>query len=454
MQLKGKKVLVFGAGKSGVSAIRLLQKQEADILLYDSNPNLTKEDFQDKFDIEHRFTLITGELNEAVTDTIDLMVISPGVALDHPDVERIIAKGVPVWGEIELAYRLAKGKIIGITGTNGKTTTTTLVGEIMKTFFDEVYVVGNIGNPYTEVAMTTTEKAVSVIELSSFQLETIREFKPDVSAILNITPDHLNRHHTMENYIAAKENVARNQTKEEVCVLNYEDEILREMGKRLKTKVLFYSSTTKLSDGLYLEGEEIWYSRNGDRILVCNINELKIFGKHNYENIMAATGMALSIGVPMDLIHTALVNFKAVEHRIEFVETINGVSYYNDSKGTNPDASIKAIQAMRTPTIVIGGGYDKKVPFDEWIEAFEDKVKYLVLLGQTREQIAETAKRHGFHDIIMVEDLKEAVNVAAGKAVPGDSVLLSPACASWGMFENYEQRGRLFKEYVRELIKN
>ncbi len=454
MQLKGKKVLVFGAGKSGVSAIKLLQKQEVDILLYDSNPNLTKKDFQDQFDIEHNFTLITGELEQTVIDGIDLMVISPGVALDHPDVERIIAKGIPVWGEIELAYLIAKGKIIGITGTNGKTTTTTLVGEIMKTFFDEVYVVGNIGNPYTEVALKTTEKAVSVIELSSFQLETIHEFKPDVSAILNITPDHLNRHHTMENYIAAKENVARNQTENEVCVLNYEDEILREMGKRLKTKVLFYSSTTRLSDGLYLEGEEIWYSRDGKREPVCNINELKIFGKHNYENVMAAAGMALSIGVPMERIHTALVNFHAVEHRIEFVETINGVTYYNDSKGTNPDASIKAIQAMRTPTIVIGGGYDKKVPFDEWIEAFGNKVKYLVLLGQTREQIAETARRHGFHDIIMVEDLKEAVKVSAEKAVPGDSVLLSPACASWGMFENYEQRGRLFKEYVRELIRD
>ena len=453
MQLKGKKVLVFGAGKSGVSAIKLLQKQEVDILLYDSNPNLTKKDFQDQFDIEHNFSLITGELKQTVIDGIDLMVISPGVALDHPDVERIIAKRIPVWGEIELAYRIAKGKIIGITGTNGKTTTTTLVGEIMETFFDEVYVVGNIGNPYTEVALKTTEKAVSVIELSSFQLETIHEFKPDVSAILNITPDHLNRHHTMENYIAAKENVARNQTENEVCVLNYEDETLREMGKRLKTKVLFYSSTTRLSDGLYLEGEEIWYSRDGKRELVCNINELKIFGKHNYENVMAAVGMALSVGVPMDRIHTALVNFRAVEHRIEFVETINGVTYYNDSRGTNPDASIKAIQAMRTPTIVIGGGYDKKVPFDEWIEAFGNKVKYLVLLGQTREQIAETAKRHGFHEIIIVEDLKEAVKVSAEKAVPGDSVLLSPACASWGMFENYEQRGKLFKEYVRELIR-
>lgn len=452
MQLKDKKVLVFGAGKSGVSAVRLLQKQEADILLFDSNTNLTKKDFQDKFDIDQKFTLITGGLDQTVIDRIDLLVISPGVALDHPEVARITAQGIPVWGEIELAYRIAKGKTIGITGTNGKTTTTTLVGEIMNTFFDEVYVVGNIGNPYTEVAMETTDKAVSVIELSSFQLETIHEFKPDVSAILNITPDHLNRHHTMENYIAAKENVAKNQTEKEVCVLNYEDEILREMGKRLKTRVLFYSSTTRLTDGLYLENDEIWYSRDGKRELVCNINELKIFGKHNYENVMAAAGMALSIGVPMERLHAALVNFRAVEHRIEFVETIKGVTYYNDSKGTNPDASIKAIQAMKTPTIVIGGGYDKKVPFDDWIEAFGEKVKYLVLLGQTREQIAETAKRHDFHNIILVENLKEAVKISAEKAEPGDAVLLSPACASWGMFENYEQRGRLFKEYVRELL--
>ncbi len=452
MQLKNKRVLVFGAGKSGISAVKLLQMQEANIFLYDSNINLTKENFRDQFNIAYNFTLITGELEEPVIDTIDLLVISPGVALDHPDIERFMAKGIPVWGEIELAYRIAKGKIIGITGTNGKTTTTTLVGEILNTYFNEVYVVGNIGNPYTEAAVKTTEKAVSVIELSSFQLETIHEFKPDVSAILNITPDHLNRHHTMENYIAAKENITRNQTKNEVCVLNYEDEILREMGKRLNTRVLFYSSCTKLEEGLYLEGDDIWFNVDGKRELVCNINELKIIGKHNYENVMAATGMALSVGVPMEKIHTALVNFQAVEHRIEFVETIQGVTYYNDSKGTNPDASIKAIQAMRTPTILIGGGYDKKIPFDEWIDAFKDKVKCLVLLGQTREQIAETAKHHGFHNIIMVENLREAVKVSAEKAEPGDAVLLSPACASWGMFENYEQRGRLFKEYVRELL--
>jgi UDP-N-acetylmuramoylalanine--D-glutamate ligase len=452
MDLKDKKVLVFGAGKSGISATRLLQRQEADVILYDSNTKLTNQDFMDKFDTGHHFLLVTGELSEELIAALDLLVISPGVALDHPLVVRIQEKQIPVWGEIELAYRYSKGKIVGITGTNGKTSTTTLVGEIMNTYFDDVNVVGNIGNPFTEVAMETTEQSVSVIELSSFQLETIHEFRPDVSAILNITPDHLNRHHTMENYIAMKENIAKNQTTSQVCVLNYEDAILREMAGRLKARVLFYSSARALEDGLYLEGEDIYYSSCNKKEFVVNISQLKVLGKHMYENIMAAAGMALSMGVPMDFIHSALVNFRAVEHRIEFVETIHGVTYYNDSKGTNPDASIKAVQAMRTPTVVIGGGYDKNIPFDDWIEAFDGKVKYLVLMGQTRDQIAETARRHGFHNIIMVQDLKEAVRISAEKAEPGDTVLLSPACASWGMFENYEQRGNMFKEYVREML--
>lgn len=452
MQLKDKKVLVYGAGKSGIAATKLLQKQGAFVVLYDSNTKLSKDDFTDKFDTEKHFLLVTGELTDAVIYTIDLLVISPGVPTDHPDVERMKEIDIPVWGEIELAYHFSKGRVVGITGTNGKTTTTTLVGEIMKTYFDEVYVVGNIGKPYTEVAMETTDQSVVVIELSSFQLETIHEFKPEVSAILNITPDHLDRHYTMDNYIAAKENIAKNQTEEEVCILNYEDEVLREMGKRLKTRVLYYSSAKVLEDGLFLEGDDIYYSVGSKREFVCNINELKILGVHNYENVMAATGMAISMGVPLECIHEALINFKAVEHRIEFVETINGVTYYNDSKGTNPDASIKAVQAMRSPTILIAGGYDKHIPFDSWIESFGDKVKYLVLLGQTREQIAETALRHGFRNIIMVNDLKEAVRVSAKKAEPGDAVLLSPACASWGMFDNYEQRGRLFKEYVREML--
>lgn len=452
MQLKDKRVLVFGAAKSGISATRLLQKQDANVILYDSNTNLKVDDFADKFDIQQRFMLLTGKLSEEIMDTLDLVVLSPGVPIDLPEVELMKAKNIPIWGEIELAYRFSKGKVIAITGTNGKTTTTSLVGEIMKTYFNEVYVVGNIGNPYTDIAMETTDDSVVVAEISSFQLETIQEFKPDVSAILNITPDHLNRHHTMDTYIQMKENIAINQTMSEYCVLNYEDEILRKMANRLHTRILFFSSARRLENGLYLEGDDIFYAMNGTTIKICNTNELKILGKHNYENVMAAVGIAILVGVPMENIIKAVTSFKAVEHRIEFVETIHGVTYYNDSKGTNPDASMKAIQAMKNPTILIGGGYDKGASFDDWIEAFDGKVKYLVLLGQTKEKIAQTARDHGFTNIIMVDDLKEAVNVSAKKAEPGDVVLLSPACASWGMFENYEQRGRLFKEYVRELL--
>lgn len=452
MQIKDKRVLVFGAGKSGISATRLLQSQEAFVVLYDSNKKVIINDFQERFDTVNNFILVTGNLSDDLIDTIDLLVLSPGIAIDHPDVERMKAKNIPVWGEIELAYRFSQGKVIGITGTNGKTTTTTLVGEILKTYFDEVYVVGNIGNPYTDIALLTTEKSMAVAELSSFQLETIQDFKPMISAILNITPDHLNRHHTMENYIMLKENITKNQTMSELCILNYEDEILRDMAGRLKTRVMFFSSARELKDGLYLDGEEIIYAVNGDKQIVCNINELKILGKHSYENVMAGVGIAITMGVPMDCIKKAITSFRAVEHRIEYVETINGVIYYNDSKGTNPDASIKAVQAMKNPTVLIGGGYDKKSEFDDWIKAFDGKIKQLILLGETKEKIADTAKRYGFNNIIMVDSLKEAVRMSAKKAEPGDAVLLSPACASWGMFENYEQRGRLFKEYVREML--
>lgn len=452
MQLKNKTVMVYGAAKSGISAACLLQKLGAEVILFDCNTNLTKEALKDKIDIQHDFILITGVLPEEYVERIDLLVLSPGVATDNPDILRIKNKSIPIWGEIELAYRYTKGKILGITGTNGKTTTTTLVGEIMKAHFDEVYVVGNIGNSYSDAALSTTDNAVTVIELSSFQLESIHNLKIDISAILNITPDHLDRHHTMENYIAAKERIAMNQTESEICILNYEDTILREMAERIPARVLYFSSVHKLTDGIFLDDEEIIYSEAGNQQLICNVNELHVLGNHNYENVMAGVGMAISMNIPMNTIQKAVLSFQGVEHRIEFVETIKGVTYYNDSKGTNPDASIRAIQAMRCPTVLIAGGYDKKIPFDDLVEAFQDKVKCLVLLGQTSEQIAQTARRHGFNNVFQTDNLCEAVQLSARNAVPGDAVLLSPACASWGMFDNFEQRGRLFKEYVRELL--
>lgn len=451
MQLTNKNVMVYGAAVSGISAAVLLMKLGAKVVIFDRNTKLTKEAVKEKMNYDGSFRLLTGALPEEETETIDLVIISPGVPTDHPDILKIKEKNIPVWSEIELAYRFSKGKRIGITGTNGKTTTTALTGEIMKAYYEDVHVVGNIGKSYTVAALDTTENSISVIELSSFQLETIHEFKPDISAILNITPDHLDRHHTMDCYIAMKERVTLNQTKSELCILNYEDEILRTMADRLPVKVLFFSSASKLKDGIYLDGEDIIYCINGSRQTVCSVNELNILGRHNYENVMAAALIAVNMNIPMETIHRAVTNFKAVEHRIEFVETIQGVTYFNDSKGTNPDASIRAVQAMKSPTVLIAGGYDKKIPFDDLIEAFDGKVKCLVLIGQTRDQIAETARRHGFNDIIMAENLHDAVEICAASAVPGDAVLLSPACASWGMFTDYEQRGRLFKEYVRKL---
>lgn len=451
MDIKRKKVLVFGTGISGIAATKLLQQVEADITLYDGNVNQNKEDIIAKLPSDFNGNIILGELSEDFIKQLDLVVLSPGVPTDLEIVNKMRNRQIPIWGEIELAYYFSKGKTVAITGTNGKTTTTTLVGEIMKTYYQSVFVVGNIGVPYTEMVQNTTNDSITVAEMSSFQLETIHAFKPNVSAILNITPDHLNRHHTMEKYIEAKVNITLNQDINDVCVLNYEDSILREVGKKLKTRVFFFSSLHNIDNGIYLEEENIYYSINQKKTFICNIHELNIFGRHSYENVMAAVAIGISLGVPIDCIRKAIINFVAVEHRIEFVTTKNGVKYYNDSKGTNPDASMKAIESMQTPTLLIAGGYDKGSEFDEWVEAFGDKIRYLVLLGQTRDKIAATARRHGFEHIIMVENLLEAVEVCAGKANHGDSVLLSPACASWGMFQNYEERGRLFKEYVRNL---
>ena len=382
-----------------------------------------------------------------------MCVISPGIPLEAPFVAVLDEAKIPIWSEIQLAYQCAKGRLAAITGTNGKTTTTALTGEIMKAYYESVFVVGNIGIPYTQVAMETEDDSVTVAEVSSFQLETIMDFRPDVSAILNITPDHLNRHHTMECYIAVKESITSNQTEEDTCVLNYDDKVLREFGQseELKPKVIFFSSRQKLDDGYYLDGDMIYYAKNKKAEAVLDVRELNLLGRHNYENVMAAIAISRAMGVPMETIVKVAKEFKAVEHRIEFVLERSGVKYYNDSKGTNPDAAIQAIRAMPGPTLLIAGGYDKQSTYDEWIEAFDGKVKYLVLIGQTRDKIAECAKAHGFYDIMYAEDMSEAVRVCASYANMGDNVLLSPACASWGMFKNYEERGRIFKECVRSL---
>lgn len=453
MKVADKKVLVFGSGISGKGAVKLLEEQRADVILYDGNEKLNPQDIKEELGEGSSAQIIIGELKETILDMLDLVVLSPGVPTDLPIIEKMRVKAIPVIGEIELAYLFAKGNVLAITGTNGKTTTTSLLGEIMRRYQEDVYVVGNIGNPYTEIASETKEHTVIVAEMSSFQLESIVKFRPKVSALLNITPDHLNRHHTMEVYISAKENIAVNQTEEDYCILNYEDAVVREFGNKIKAKVLYFSSEHKLEQGIYLENDTIIYkaSKDSDEIAVCTTKDLQVLGLHNYENVMAAAAMAYVYGVPMETIRESVKVFAGVEHRIEYVTEKNGVAYYNDSKGTNPDAAIKGIQAMNRRTVLIGGGYNKNSSYIEWIQSFDGKVKKLVLIGETKEQIANDAETCGFMEYMFVDTFEEAVRMSAELAEPGEAVLLSPACASWGMFPNYETRGEKFKEIVNSL---
>ncbi|MCI9341244.1 MAG: UDP-N-acetylmuramoyl-L-alanine--D-glutamate ligase [Dorea sp.] len=450
MEVTNKRVLVFGSGISGIGAAGLLEDQGAQVVLYDGNEKLKEEEVRGKLREGSRVQIVIGSFPEELLCSLDIAVLSPGVPTDLPVVEQMRERGILITGEVELAYEAGRGDVLAITGTNGKTTTTALLGEIMENYCRKVFVVGNIGNPYTTAASQMDDDTVTVAEMSSFQLETIIDFKPKVSAILNFTPDHLNRHHTMEAYVNAKKNIARNQTEEDYCILNYEDELTREFGENIRAQVLYFSSRRKLEQGICLEDGNIIYRRDKE-VLICNVEELKLLGTHNYENVMAAAAMALVYGVPPQIVRESVKAFQGVEHRIEFVTEKNGVTYYNDSKGTNPDAAIKGIQAMKRPTVLIGGGYDKDSVYTEWINSFEGKVRKLVLTGATKEKIAADARACGFEDYVFTDTFEEAVLEAARTAREGEAVLLSPACASWDMFPSYEVRGEKFKEIVNSL---
>lgn len=443
--------IVAGTGKSGISATKLLVNHGVKVYLFDENKDRDIEAIKEKTGDSELVQIELGELGEDALSSSQLMVISPGIPVDAPFTDVVRNAGIPIWSEIELAYHYGKGKIAAITGTNGKTTTTALVGEIVKAHNAKTIVVGNIGIPYTELCDTTDDDSDTVAEISSFQLETVIDFHPNVSAILNLTPDHLNRHYTFENYGNVKFSITKNQTMDDVTVLNYDDEHTRAMGEKAKDHchVVYFSRLEKPAGGVYVEDGDIILEDGDKKINVLAIKDLKLMGAHNVENVLAAVGISYYMGVPVDVIRDVATSFKAVAHRIEYVDTIDGVAYYNDSKGTNPDAAIKGIQAMVAPTFLIGGGYDKGSEYDEWIEAFDGKVKWLVLIGQTAQKISDCAKRHGFNSIIFEENLQDAVAYCHENAVDGDAVLLSPACASWGQFDNYEQRGDMFKEYVR-----
>ena len=449
-------VLVLGTGRSGVAAAKQIIAMGGGVVFFDANPKVDEKKLLSQFKKKEAMKVakvIKGKLSDRDLLKIDAAVISPGIPMDEPYVLSIHTAQIPLIGEIELAYQSCKGKLAAVTGTNGKTTTVSLIGEILKSKFADTHVVGNIGNPFTAEALDTEEQSATVCEVSSFQLESIVDFRPNVSAITNITPDHLDRHKTMKNYIAVKESIASNQTEEDSIVLNYMDPELRKFGKKrnLKPKVIWFSSEEEPKEGFFLRDGDFYYRTKEEEKKLFATKDLHLLGKHNYENVMCAMAVGMQMGVPMEQIIKVCKKFKPVEHRIEFVRERSGVRYYNDSKGTNVDAAIQALRAMPGPVLLIGGGYDKHVDFDAWVKEFKGRVKYLVLIGQTRNQIAACAKKNGFHNLMFAEDMDEAVKDCAAYADPGDYVLLSPACASWGMFKDYEERGRIFKDCVKNL---
>ena len=451
MNLEEKTILIYGMGISGKGVARLLKSHKDTLILYDKNEALDKEALKKELALGDDVRILTGTLKKEDLSGVDVLALSPGVSAFAPDIQMARGEGVSVLGELEIASEIAKGRLAAITGTNGKTTTTALTGEIMKAAFEEVFVVGNIGKSFASVANETTEKSVTVAEVSSFQLESISEFHPEVSAVLNLTPDHLDRHGTFENYAAVKMEIARNQSADEVCVINYDDVYLRELSEKITPKKLYFSRKTELEEGIFLNGDVICVRDKEGLKEIIRKDEMKLLGDHNVENVMAACGVALAMGVSIPVIRDVVSRFEAVEHRIEFVCEKRGVSYYNDSKGTNTDAAAKAVGAMTRPVILIAGGYDKNADYTDWIKGFHGKVRTMLLIGETAPKIKETALACGFTQIHMCETLENAVKKAAEIAEKGDAVLLSPACASWDQFPNYETRGTRFKEMVCEI---
>ena len=451
MNLKSKKILLIGLAKTGVSTIKYLDKLGAKIVLNDiKDKNELKNILNELSDLKN-VEYILGYHPENIDD-IDMVIVSPGVPLDLPFILKIKEKNIELIGEVELAYRLSNNPIfIGITGTNGKTTTTSLVGEIFKTAKFDTYTVGNIGNPVIDTVDITDENSVLVTELSSFQLESIDKFKPKVSAILNFTEDHMNRHHTMENYISAKSNIFKNQDEKDFCILNYDDEMVRELEDKIKAKVIFFSRKKELKEGIYLDKDDNIVINIDKKITLLNKKELSLPGNHNLENAMAAIAISYVLNVDLDVIKNILKSFASVSHRQEFVRDINNITFINDSKGTNPDSTIKAIESYNRPIVLIAGGKDKGSKFDELLDIAKNKVRALVLMGETSHIIEKCAREKGFKHIYIVNDMKEAVKTSYDIAIKNDIVLLSPACASWDMYKSFEVRGDDFKHNVNNL---
>ncbi|NLI60687.1 MAG: UDP-N-acetylmuramoyl-L-alanine--D-glutamate ligase [Clostridiales bacterium] len=450
MDFRDKTVLVVGLARSGLAAAKVLKSLGARVIANDIKDRSQLADVYIELDsLGVEWALVTKP--DEYLSSADLIVISPGISIDSQFVLKAREMGIEVISEVELAYRLCKAPIVAITGTNGKTTTTALVGEIFKASNRKTHVVGNIGIPFIGIASKTHESQVVVAEISSFQLEAMPTFHPRAAAILNVSEDHLDRHKTMENYISLKAGILKNSGQSDWVILNADDNISSSLARETKGQVLLFSSAQRLRKGAWVEDDWIIVDLGQGREKVCKTKDVFIPGPHNLQNALAAALITRAMGVPVDIIGQVLRVFPGVEHRIELVDTIDGITFYNDSKGTNIDAALKAIESMTSPTVLIAGGYDKASEFDPLIDGFGGIVSHLVVLGQTSDKIIKAAKDKAFQNVYKVDSLEEGVKKAFSLALPDGNVLLSPACASWDMFKDFEERGRVFKEAVKVL---
>ena len=450
MELAGKNVLVFGAAVSGISAAETLLAAGARVTLADGKELEKLKQTDGLTGLTGRATLALGRQDEALLDTMDLLIISPGISIHHALPQVALRRKIPVWGEVELAGRLCQAPIVAVTGTNGKTTTTTLLGEMMKTRYDEVVIGGNIGVGLAQAVGRVGADGYVVAEISSFQLEAAGTFHPHIAVMLNLTPDHLDRHGSLDGYATVKEQIFANQTAQDYLVLNHDDVRVRDMAQRCRSRAFFFSRQIELETGAFVSAGSICLRWQGKTETVCRIDEMKLFGGHNVENALAACSAAYLAGVAPSQMAKLLREFSGVEHRIEPVATLEGVRWFNDSKATNPESSIKALEAFPGQVILIAGGRDKNTDLAEFMNLVKQKVDRLILIGEAAARFAAAAKAAGVKNIVQAESLAEAVETARQLAQSPQVVLLSPACASYDMFDNYEQRGRIFKQLVRK----
>jgi UDP-N-acetylmuramoylalanine--D-glutamate ligase len=449
MDLANKRVLVVGLGKSGVASALFLRSHGARVTVSDAKPpDELKEEIPKLLD--EGIAVETGGHGERTFQGQDLIVVSPGVPVDAPPLVQARALGEKVIGEIELAAQFFPGRIVAITGSNGKTTTTTLAGEVVKAGDFPTVVGGNIGTPAITLIQEATSNTIAVLEVSSFQLETIQTFRPWIAVILNITPDHLDRHRTFDAYVDAKARIFENQNANDCAVLNADDPTTSRMGGRTQAQVFWFSRKEEVKQGAYVRDGRILFRDPSRQQEIMLVSEIPLKGSHNVENVLAAVCVGLIASVSPEQIRKAVRNFRAVEHRLEHVATIRGVEYYNDSKATNVDATIKALESFPANVHLILGGKDKGSDYSVLNELLRQRVKRVYTIGAAAAKIESQIK--GAAEIDHTETLENAIEHAADAAHPGDIVLLAPACASFDQFRNYEHRGKVFKEVVRRLL--